>query len=134
MSGYVRRATHAGTWYSSDPRALARQVGGWFADVRGGPNPGLSAVIGPHAGYTYCGRVLAHAYKHLDPAVVCVRDGGGVWTQEAGHEGGEVGGGSGGRGGGVGGRAGSGLEAPRGDSNGREGDEGRWGCKGERWR
>lgn len=73
-NGYVRRATHAGTWYSSDPRALARQVGGWFADVRGGPTKDLSAVIGPHAGYTYCGRVLAHAYKHLDPTVVCVRN------------------------------------------------------------
>jgi AmmeMemoRadiSam system protein B len=27
----------------------------------------LRAVIGPHAGYSYCGHVMAHAYKFIDP-------------------------------------------------------------------
>lgn len=30
----------------------------------------LAAIIGPHAGYSYCGHVMAHAYKHIDPSRV----------------------------------------------------------------
>lgn len=30
----------------------------------------LRAVIGPHAGYSYCGHVMAHAYRFIDPARV----------------------------------------------------------------
>lgn len=30
----------------------------------------LRAVIGPHAGYSYCGHVMAHAYRHIDPSRV----------------------------------------------------------------
>jgi predicted class III extradiol MEMO1 family dioxygenase len=28
------------------------------------------AVIAPHAGYRYCGHVMAHAYKHISPTHV----------------------------------------------------------------
>jgi AmmeMemoRadiSam system protein B len=30
----------------------------------------LRAIIGPHAGYSYCGHVMAHAYRYIDPARV----------------------------------------------------------------
>lgn len=29
--------------------------------------PAPRAMIGPHAGYRYCGHVMAHAYKYIQP-------------------------------------------------------------------
>lgn len=34
------------------------------------PSLPLRAIIGPHAGYSYCGHVMAHAYRYIDPARV----------------------------------------------------------------
>ncbi|XP_077237999.1 ammeMemoRadiSam system protein B [Tasmannia lanceolata] len=63
----VRRASHAGSWYSDNPNKLDEELGGWLrasglaksADVRG--------VIAPHAGYSYSGRCAAFAFGNIDP-------------------------------------------------------------------
>ncbi|MGH9144237.1 MAG: AmmeMemoRadiSam system protein B [Vicinamibacterales bacterium] len=68
MTGKVRTAAVAGTWYPGTASALAAAVDGQLAvadaaalDVRGD----LVALIAPHAGLMYSGPVAAHAYRLL---------------------------------------------------------------------
>ncbi|KAG9103936.1 hypothetical protein FRC06_006881 [Ceratobasidium sp. 370] len=69
----IRRATHAGSWYTEDTDTLDGELDGWLALVKGGAlegfNPpilGCKAVIAPHAGYSYSGPAAAWAYKSID--------------------------------------------------------------------
>lgn len=43
-STLTRAATHAGSWYTSDGRALDKQLGGWLAEVDGGELPAPADV------------------------------------------------------------------------------------------
>jgi AmmeMemoRadiSam system protein B len=64
MGPDVRRPILAGTWYPADRIKLHETI----QDVLDSVNPArptgkITAVIVPHAGYMYSGRVAAHAYK-----------------------------------------------------------------------
>lgn len=61
----LRPATHSGTWYSRDKKRLAAQISDVF-DASAGPVPGARVLVGPHAGYTYCGARLAETYSAWD--------------------------------------------------------------------
>ncbi|XP_058224222.1 uncharacterized protein LOC131333618 [Rhododendron vialii] len=66
----IRRASHAGSWYTDNPKKLAEELDGWLcasglvksADVRG--------VIAPHAGYSYSGHAAAYAFGNIDPTSI----------------------------------------------------------------
>lgn len=62
----VRSASHAGSWYSADPARLSAQLNQLFAAASLSPQPGARVLIGPHAGYTYCGARLAETYSTWD--------------------------------------------------------------------
>ncbi|XP_071480969.1 protein MEMO1-like [Diadema antillarum] len=62
----TRRATHAGSWYSSSGRELDRELEGWLSRAEQKQLP-AKAIIAPHAGYSYCGACGAYAYKQVDP-------------------------------------------------------------------
>lgn len=61
----LRPATHAGSWYSGDKKRLASQISDVF-EATDGPVPGARVLIGPHAGYTFCGARLAETYAAWD--------------------------------------------------------------------
>jgi len=62
----VRRATHAGSWYSDDGNELNKELTQWLSDV--GPVPSSAkGIIVPHAGYRYSGPSAAFGYKTLNP-------------------------------------------------------------------
>jgi MEMO1 family protein len=67
-TGRVRPAAVAGRFYPGDPDALARLVDALLAAA---PPPRRRrrpvAVVAPHAGFRYSGRVAATAYTHLSP-------------------------------------------------------------------
>lgn len=65
----IRRANHAGSWYSGSETELHKQLDGWLsaADLSHGP---ARAVIAPHAGYSYCGACAGFAYRQISPVVV----------------------------------------------------------------
>ncbi|XP_031567969.1 protein MEMO1-like [Actinia tenebrosa] len=65
----VRKAKHAGSWYSSNARELNNQLDGWLSTVNTVYRP-ARAIIAPHAGYSYCGACGAYAYKQVDPTTV----------------------------------------------------------------
>ena len=61
----ARRATFAGSWYSSDSRQLAEELAGWLSEAQATCGA-ARAIIAPHAGYSYSGLTAAWAYKHVD--------------------------------------------------------------------
>lgn len=62
-----REATHAGLWYTADPKQLYDELN-YFSEKSNITNPGTARfAFGPHAGYRYCGKVLANTYKALNP-------------------------------------------------------------------
>jgi AmmeMemoRadiSam system protein B len=69
MSNNIRKASHAGSWYSGSAKELNKQLDGWLnnAQLIHGP---ARAVIVPHAGYVYCGECAAYAYRQISPSVV----------------------------------------------------------------
>jgi MEMO1 family protein len=62
----VRPPAVAGTFYPGDPEVLSLEVANLLDSV---PDPGIEgrvvAVVSPHAGYPYSGRVAAHGYAAL---------------------------------------------------------------------
>ena len=67
MSNNILRATHAGSWY---PRGqeLTNQLNDAFgrATVDASAQGYTKAIVVPHAGYTYCLKTAAHAFKTID--------------------------------------------------------------------
>jgi AmmeMemoRadiSam system protein B len=53
----------AGTWYPGTAGALTREVDAYLADVEIVPRGRLDAIVAPHAGLMFSGRIGAHAYK-----------------------------------------------------------------------
>ena len=68
---YVRRASHAGSWYTDNPKQLDAELSKYLKDAQQYVNPSthqLKGVIGPHAGFSYSGPTAAWAYINVDPA------------------------------------------------------------------
>jgi hypothetical protein len=61
-----RRLAFSGTWYDGDPVRLGRQVDAWLNE-NGPARPGVRAIVSPHAGLRYSGRIAARAYAALGP-------------------------------------------------------------------
>ncbi|ESZ97239.1 hypothetical protein SBOR_2362 [Sclerotinia borealis F-4128] len=71
--GSTREASHAGSWYTSNPSTLSHELDDWLSQVPSSihdssklPIPGARVIIAPHAGYSYSGAAAAWAYKSLD--------------------------------------------------------------------
>ena len=64
---YARRASHAGSWYEDNPRSLSSAMDKFFGNVALPPLhiQQLIAVVGPHAGLSYCGDTSAYGYSIL---------------------------------------------------------------------
>lgn len=84
-----RKASHAGSWYSSSPSQLRTQLTSWLSAVPTElPSPltvcqasptttplplpiaGSRAIIAPHAGYSYSGPAAAYAYSTIDTSTI----------------------------------------------------------------
>ncbi|CAN0877530.1 Protein MEMO1 [Linum grandiflorum] len=68
----VRRASHAGSWYTDNPRKLEEELDGWLNAAGLTKSPDVRGVIAPHAGYSYSGRAAAYAFGNIDPTNMCV--------------------------------------------------------------
>ena len=62
----IRKASHSGSWYSDNPNELNNELSNWLKEAKYSHGP-AKAIISPHAGYTYCGRTAAYAYKQINP-------------------------------------------------------------------
>ena len=70
MTGRVRPAAVAGSFYPSDPTVLRRTVAAHLAaatppPAHGADDPSPKALITPHAGYRYSGPIAATGYRTL---------------------------------------------------------------------
>jgi AmmeMemoRadiSam system protein B len=59
----VRAAVVSGQFYPEDPSSLRKQIRQCLAAAKSTPDPGVCALIVPHAGYDYSGRIAGEAYK-----------------------------------------------------------------------
>ncbi|KAM7490053.1 hypothetical protein LguiA_032974 [Lonicera macranthoides] len=66
----IRRASHAGSWYTDDPNKLAEELDGWLRESGLSKSPDVRGVIAPHAGYSYSGRAAAFAFGNIDPTKI----------------------------------------------------------------
>ncbi|KAJ2740820.1 hypothetical protein GGI20_005599 [Coemansia sp. BCRC 34301] len=80
----VRKASHAGSWYTDDREQLDSELESWLEVVPAAvsavaataagenmsplPASGVRAIIGPHAGLSYSGATAAYAYKSISTA------------------------------------------------------------------
>ena len=63
----IQESVIAGSWYPGTEAALRREVEGFLAQVPPmDPAGQLVALISPHAGYRFSGKVAAYAYKLLE--------------------------------------------------------------------
>ncbi|KAK1549993.1 hypothetical protein Q3G72_012041 [Acer saccharum] len=63
----IRRASHAGSWYTDNSKRLAEELDGWLRAAALPKSPEVRGVIAPHAGYSYSGRAAAYAFGNIDP-------------------------------------------------------------------
>ncbi len=63
----IRPAAVAGTWYPGSAGALTKEVDSCLEAAAPGPPGEVRAIIAPHAGLLFSGKVGAHAYKAAAP-------------------------------------------------------------------
>jgi len=62
-----RQPVAAGRFYSADKETLTNDIAQFFGNcVKTSPHPKVRAIISPHAGYIYSGRVAASAFSVID--------------------------------------------------------------------
>ncbi|KAH9760542.1 protein memo1 [Citrus sinensis] len=66
----IRRASHAGSWYTDNSKRLAEELDGWLREAGLPKSPEVRGVIAPHAGYSYSGRAAAYAFGNIDPTSI----------------------------------------------------------------
>jgi AmmeMemoRadiSam system protein B len=64
----IRDATHKGTWYNSDPKALEIELSNYLKCANVVPKSKAKAILVPHAGYRYSGQTAAFGYKLIKPS------------------------------------------------------------------
>ncbi|CAL1546097.1 unnamed protein product [Lymnaea stagnalis] len=68
-NGKIRKASHAGSWYTDSGSELNAQLENWLSKAPESLKP-AKAIIAPHAGYFFCGACGAFAYRQVDPNTV----------------------------------------------------------------
>ncbi|CAL0327190.1 unnamed protein product [Lupinus luteus] len=63
-----RKASHAGSWYTNNPKQLSEELDGWLSSCDLTKSSDVRGVIAPHAGYSYSGRAAAYAFGNIDPS------------------------------------------------------------------
>ncbi|KAG8501178.1 hypothetical protein CXB51_003312 [Gossypium anomalum] len=63
----IRRASHAGSWYTDNPKKLSEELDGWIRAAGLPKSSDVRGVIAPHAGYSYSGRAAPYAFGNIDP-------------------------------------------------------------------
>ncbi len=61
----VRAAAHAGLFYPAKPPAIRAAIGHYLDGAREGYGGDAVALVAPHAGWRYCGPVMAGAFRGL---------------------------------------------------------------------
>ena len=64
----IREATHAGSWYNSNPEKLSQELSRYFSSAEKSSNANsLKSIIVPHAGYRFSAPTAAKAFININP-------------------------------------------------------------------
>jgi AmmeMemoRadiSam system protein B/AmmeMemoRadiSam system protein A len=66
MKADVLKSGLAGTWYTGSKEHLCREIDAFLEEVDPQPVPDVMALLLPHAGYRYSGKVAAHGIKQVE--------------------------------------------------------------------
>lgn len=65
----IRKASHAGSWYSASTEVLKKELEGYLSKATKHSNAQrLKSIIVPHAGYTYSGPTAAYSFVNINSA------------------------------------------------------------------
>ncbi|RZC51071.1 hypothetical protein C5167_019499 [Papaver somniferum] len=70
----LRKASHAGSWYTDNPAKLGAELDGWLQATGLAKSPDVRGVIAPHAGYSFSGRCAAYSFANIDPTNMLRQD------------------------------------------------------------
>ncbi|MCM8775144.1 MAG: AmmeMemoRadiSam system protein B [Candidatus Omnitrophica bacterium] len=59
----IRKPVVSGQFYPASPEALKEQIRSFLTQAKSSPRPGIKALVVPHAGYVYSGRIAAEAFN-----------------------------------------------------------------------
>jgi len=65
METNILKSELAGTWYTDNPKHLAREIDSYLDAADPAPVEDVVALVLPHAGYRYSGQVAAHGVKQV---------------------------------------------------------------------
>ena len=69
LTNTIRNPNVAGSFYEKDSQILQKTIASFFENIKIAPknvnNKPIRAIISPHAGYMYCGSVMASVYQLL---------------------------------------------------------------------
>ncbi|KAK1442841.1 hypothetical protein BgAZ_303590 [Babesia gibsoni] len=66
----MRKDTHAGSWYSDNEVELTEEIRECIGDLSEATLKRVKYIISPHAGYAYCLKTAAYAYKIIDTSTI----------------------------------------------------------------
>jgi len=61
--GNIRQSAVSGQFYPSSTDILKRKVARYLDDALSKPDPGVRAIVAPHAGYSFSGRIAGEAFN-----------------------------------------------------------------------
>ena len=73
FSAFDRHPAVAGQFYPADARELEKQLERLFQEAVPKNHEQVRAIISPHAGYVFSGRIAASAFNQIDTSVACQR-------------------------------------------------------------
>ena len=63
----IRPASHSGTWYQNSPELLSEEINKYLSKAKKLKNSNVKSIISPHAGYRFCGQIMAQSFINIMP-------------------------------------------------------------------
>jgi len=64
----IRRSIASGSFYPADPETLRKQIDGFMESAEPLELYNIKAIISPHAGYIYSGKIAGYSFKQVEGA------------------------------------------------------------------
>ena len=63
----IRPASHSGSWYQNSPQLLSQEITQYLSNTKKLNKGFAKSIIVPHAGYRFCGQIMAQSFINIFP-------------------------------------------------------------------
>ena len=63
----IRPASHSGSWYQNSPQLLSQEITQYLSNTKKLNKGFVKSIIVPHAGYRFCGQIMAQSFINIFP-------------------------------------------------------------------